>query len=123
MGDGVQIASNAHLTFYSPSKSPFLKLIQSLFTTINKQKRPNPPGLYIYITMAKLSHEQQLELKAKFQSLDLNGNGRLEQSEVANCLKGMGLSMTDDEITAMVAEFDTDSDGKLSYMEFLNLMS
>ena len=70
-----------------------------------------------------LSHEQQLQLKAKFEALDLNGNGRLEQSEVAACLKDMGLSMSDDEINNMVEEFDADSDGKLSYMEFLRMMS
>ena len=70
-----------------------------------------------------LSHEEQLKLQAKFEALDTNKNGLLERSEVTKCVSEMGMSMTSEEIADMVAEFDTNADGLLSYKEFLGLMS
>lgn len=52
-----------------------------------------------------------------FKRFDLNGDGKISASELADCLNALG-SVSDEDIKKMMAEIDTDGDGVISYDEF-----
>ena len=51
--------------------------------------------------------------------MDDNRSGELSFEEFINGVRDMGLNLTDDEITEMFKQFDTDGSGSIKYDEFL----
>jgi hypothetical protein len=47
----------------------------------------------------------------------------LNTSEFRSCVTGLGLVMTEEQITAKMAELDTTGDGKLNFDEFAHFMA
>jgi hypothetical protein len=57
------------------------------------------------------------ELIAAFQTMDKDGDGQIDAEELKEALSKMGVS--DEDISTMIKEADTDGDGKISKDEFL----
>eukprot|EP01043_Picozoa_sp_COSAG02_P024822 COSAG02_NODE_1372_length_13018_cov_5.358155_1_plen_3167_part_00 len=55
-----------------------------------------------------------------FQRYDRDGNGYLSPSELAAALRGMQLDLSDDDVDEIVAFMDTDDDGYVSLIEFMD---
>ena len=58
-------------------------------------------------------------VKLVFDKFDMDGNGLIDRSEVAQMF---GLDGTDDALDAMIAEADKNNDGFIDYQELLDLL-
>eukprot|EP00037_Helgoeca_nana_P018824 m.181700 g.181700 ORF g.181700 m.181700 type:complete len:170 (-) comp24608_c1_seq1:2958-3467(-) len=58
-----------------------------------------------------------------FDFFDKNNNGYLEAQEIGAVLRGFGSDPTDVEIGEIISAADADHDGKLSFEEFLELIT
>ncbi|CAG8630262.1 6214_t:CDS:10 [Funneliformis mosseae] len=70
----------------------------------------------------QLSQQDAFDLVAKFNKIDLDGNGALEQKEVVKALQVMGESTSYDEIRATLKEIDLSSTGNVEIEEFIELV-
>ena len=59
-------------------------------------------------------------LKAVFDRGDLDGSGYLETDEVASALASSGVIASEEAISELISEIDTDGDGRIDFEEFLN---
>jgi len=57
-------------------------------------------------------------LKAAFDSVDTDGSGRIDSSELQEAMKKAGRSMSIEECKRMIKKVDQDNDGELSFEEF-----
>ncbi|KAK9194440.1 hypothetical protein WN944_005147 [Citrus x changshan-huyou] len=67
-------------------------------------------------TMAD-EEQDKADRERVFKRFDLNGDGKISASELADCLNALS-SVSDEEVKKMMAEIDTDGDGVISYDEF-----
>ena len=58
------------------------------------------------------------EIRAVFDSIDLDGNGTLDREEMDQAVVRLGLGLTKEEVDELMAEMDTDKDGTVDYGEF-----
>ncbi len=58
-------------------------------------------------------------LRLMFKAMDRNRNKTIDPVEFKYAMRDYGLELTEQEITAIVKNFDTNHDGKLSFDEFL----
>ncbi|KAE8689344.1 putative calcium-binding protein CML29 [Hibiscus syriacus] len=54
-----------------------------------------------------------------FKRFDKNGDDRISTSELREALQTLG-SVTEEEVTSMMWEIDTDGDGYISYQEYID---
>ncbi|KAE8664783.1 putative calcium-binding protein CML28 [Hibiscus syriacus] len=54
-----------------------------------------------------------------FQRFDKNGDGKISATELGEALQTLG-SVTEEEVTSMMSEIDTDGDGYISYREYID---
>ena len=67
--------------------------------------------------------EEEMALRREFQRIDSNKGGTLSQAELMGTLHGTGSSIIPRETTEKILEYTvTDSDGEVSYDEFLRLV-
>ncbi|KAF0551543.1 Fimbrin [Gigaspora margarita] len=71
----------------------------------------------------QLSQQDVFDLIARFNKIDLDGNGALEQKEVVKALQDMGESNSYDEIRASLKEISLSSTGKVEMDEFVELVA
>ena len=57
----------------------------------------------------------------EFKAADADGNGAIDKSEVSKVFAAIGEQATDEQVEKMVAEIDLDSDGRVSFPEFLKV--
>jgi len=57
-----------------------------------------------------------------FRSIDLDADGFLDPGEIRTAIKNVAPQITEMEITLMLATCDTDSDGKITFVEWKDLM-
>ena len=62
------------------------------------------------------------EIMKAFQLFDSDGTGSINIKNMRNIAKELGENLTDDELQAMIDEFDRDQDGEISSDEFLYIM-
>ena len=55
-------------------------------------------------------------------SLPQDGNGFIDRRELAIMMRHLGEPLTEEEITEILDEADTDADGVIDYTEFFGLM-
>lgn len=66
-----------------------------------------------------LNIEKQQEAEEVFRDLDRDGNGFIDESELATALRRVGLNPSLKEIQSMIGEVDSDGNRKLDFDEFL----
>jgi centrin-3 len=69
-----------------------------------------------------LARDPEEEMKKSFALFDEDGRGLISIKALKRVAKELGETLTDDEITAMVEEFDADGDGMISQEEFIGIM-
>ncbi|KAE9607852.1 hypothetical protein Lal_00040098 [Lupinus albus] len=67
-----------------------------------------------------INQEQLLEV---FRSFDRDGNGYITAKELAGSMAKMGHPLTYHELSTMMAEADSNSDGVISFDEFATIMA
>mmetsp|Transcript_60896 Transcript_60896/g.122057 ORF Transcript_60896/g.122057 Transcript_60896/m.122057 type:complete len:154 (-) Transcript_60896:241-702(-) len=63
------------------------------------------------------------ELTVAFRVFDRDGNGYINSHELRSVMTNIGEKFTDDEVEELVRSADVDSDGQISYEEFVKLMA
>lgn len=63
------------------------------------------------------------KLKELFAKFDADGSGYITTDELGDVLNNAGKPATEDELKKMLTELDTDSDGSISFAEFVELFS
>jgi len=102
--------------------------IGSFDLTINK---PGKPVLTTRIKknskqaqlLDKLSHEEIENYKKAFSIYDKNGNGTIEENELLFLMRTLGENPTEDQMSIIMHEMDTDGNGKIDFEEFLQSMA
>ncbi|XP_059084241.1 neo-calmodulin-like [Tigriopus californicus] len=71
----------------------------------------------------KLANEDmELEIKQAFRVFDRNGDGYISKIEFKHCMMHFGEQFTDEEVEEMIAEADSNKDGKIDYTEFSQMI-
>jgi len=68
------------------------------------------------------SRDPDDEIKKAFQIFDGDGSGAISLKNMRRVAKELGENMTDDELQAMIDEFDRDQDGQINEAEFFSIM-
>lgn len=74
----------------------------------------------VAVRIAQRSPEE--ELTKAFQLFDHDTSGRISARNLKHIAKELGENLTDDELQAMIDEFDTDGDGEISMDDFASIM-
>ncbi|EGD74541.1 calmodulin 1 [Salpingoeca rosetta] len=69
------------------------------------------------------SVEDLRALKELFEFFDADKNGSIEASELADVIRSIGQSPTEDTVRQLIREVDRDGDGKIQFNEFLEIMT
>ncbi|HEX2876423.1 MAG TPA: EF-hand domain-containing protein [Polyangiaceae bacterium] len=57
-------------------------------------------------------------LRDRFEGVDRDGNGMIEEAEFGKLLQALGLGYTESQISAAFTDIDRDSNGKIDLAEF-----
>jgi len=68
------------------------------------------------MTDAEIS--RQVELRETFNIFDADDSGEVDMNELGNLMKALGMTMSDDDKTLIMKEFDKSGDNKISFDEF-----
>lgn len=71
----------------------------------------------------ELSDEQRADIKEAFDLFDTEGTGVIDSKELKVAIRALGFEPKKEEIKRMIAEVDKEGTGKLSYSDFLRLMT
>ncbi|KAI8613918.1 hypothetical protein BC830DRAFT_1066068 [Chytriomyces sp. MP71] len=86
-------------------------------------------GLIEYADFAKVMTERILdrdpldEIKKAFQLFDDDGTGKISVRNLRRVAKEIGENLDDEELQAMIDEFDLDQDGEINEQEFIAIMT
>lgn len=72
--------------------------------------------------MAKLTREQESDIREAFDLFDVDGSGSIDVEEMEEAMKALGVNVTKNEIKKMMDSVDEDKSGMVSYEEFKLLM-
>ncbi|XP_051169103.1 uncharacterized protein LOC127286645 isoform X2 [Leptopilina boulardi] len=75
------------------------------------------------IAKFELTDEQRADIKEAFDLFDPDESGKISTKELKVAMRALGLEPKKEEIKKLTATIDPDGLGKLSFDEFLNLMS
>eukprot|EP00965_Chrysotila_dentata_P203803 6181951-Pleurochrysis_carterae.AAC.3 len=62
------------------------------------------------------------ELRKAFELFDEDATGRISLRNMRHIARELGENLTDEEMQAMIDEFDVDQDGEISFDEFASIM-
>ncbi|KAF5301691.1 hypothetical protein FQR65_LT08778 [Abscondita terminalis] len=80
------------------------------------RKKPSGPKF-------ELSDEQKTDIREAFDLFDTEGVGKIDTKELKVAIRALGFEPKKEEIKKMIADIDPQGTGKLSFDEFLQLMS
>ncbi|GME85017.1 unnamed protein product [Ambrosiozyma monospora] len=76
---------------------------------------------YDYVATKIIERDPLDEIKRAFSLFDDDGTGKISLKNLKRVAKELGESLTDDELRAMIDEFDLDEDGEINEAEFINI--
>jgi calmodulin len=71
----------------------------------------------------QLTEEQIAEFKEAFSLFDRDGDGKITSKELGTVMRSLGQNPTEQEISDMINEVDTDNNGTIDFPEFLTMMA
>ncbi|KAJ3029887.1 UNVERIFIED_CONTAM: Calcium-binding component of the spindle pole body (SPB) half-bridge [Siphonaria sp. JEL0065] len=86
-------------------------------------------GLIEYADFARVMTERILdrdpldEIRKAFQLFDDDGTGKISVRNLRRVAKEIGENLDDEELQAMIDEFDLDQDGEINEQEFIAIMT
>ena len=69
-----------------------------------------------------LSRDPIQEIKKAFKLFDDDNTGKISLRNLKRVAKEIGEDMDDEELQAMISEFDLDQDGEIDEKEFISIM-
>ena len=76
-------------------------------------------GCHRFIPSAQIC---QVDLCSSSRVFDRNGDGYISKAEFKHCMMHFGEQFTDDEVEEMIADADSNNDGKIDYAEFSQMI-
>lgn len=70
-----------------------------------------------------LSDEQKADIKEAFDLFDTEGSGQIDSKELKVAIRALGFEPKKEEIKRMIADIDKEGTGKISFADFLQLMT
>jgi len=78
---------------------------------------------FVIMMRDKLSGEDmEQEIRQAFRVFDRNGDGYISKQEFKHCMMHFGERFTNEEVEEMIAEADSNNDGKIDYHEFSKMI-
>ncbi|GJQ75093.1 hypothetical protein Trydic_g9706 [Trypoxylus dichotomus] len=71
----------------------------------------------------ELTEEQKTDIREAFDLFDTEGTGKIDSKELKVAIRALGFEPKKEEIKRMIADIDKEGSGKLSFDDFLQLMS
>ncbi|XP_017079814.1 calmodulin [Drosophila eugracilis] len=79
---------------------------------------------FLYIMSKRYENmTKEDEIIAAFRVFDQEGTGVISESEFRHIMKNMGEQMTDEEVEEIIRDADSDNEGNIDYVRFVNMMS
>ena len=63
----------------------------------------------------KTASEMERELQQSFKVFDVNGDGFINASELLQAMSTIGEKMTEEDVSDIMKQWDSDGDGKIDY--------
>lgn len=87
---------------------------------LKKQSRPKKKG---WGPKFELTEVQKIDIREAFDLFDTDGTGKIDTKELKVAIRALGFEPKKEEIKRMIADVDNEGSGKLSFDDFLELMS
>uniref|UniRef100_A0A672L5S6 Centrin 1 n=1 Tax=Sinocyclocheilus grahami TaxID=75366 RepID=A0A672L5S6_SINGR len=71
----------------------------------------------------ELTEAQRQEIREAFELFDTDGSGHIEVKELKVAMRALGFEPKKEEIKKMIAEVDKDATGKISFSDFMTVMT
>ncbi|TID23184.1 hypothetical protein CANINC_003201 [Pichia inconspicua] len=104
---------------FDMSKREVLDVIEEYDS--GNRKKIKYDDFYRYVAAKIVERDPVEEIKRAFQLFDDDGTGKISLKNLRRVAKELGENMSDDELAAMIDEFDLDEDGEISLEEFINI--
>lgn len=88
----------------------------------NGQPLMDLPGFTDIMTEKFSQRDPRQEMIKAFQLFDENNTGKISLRSLRRVARELGENMSDEELQAMIDEFDSDQDGEINLEEFLAIM-
>lgn len=88
----------------------------------NSQPLMDLPGFTDIMTEKFAQRDPRQEMIKAFQLFDENNTGKISLRSLRRVARELGENMSDEELQAMIDEFDVDQDGEINLEEFLAIM-
>uniref|UniRef100_A0A673C4L7 Centrin, EF-hand protein, 2 n=1 Tax=Sphaeramia orbicularis TaxID=375764 RepID=A0A673C4L7_9TELE len=86
----------------------------------NSQSSSRPTGT---TPKPELTEEQKQEIREAFELFDTDGSGFIDVKELKVAMRALGFEPKKEEIKKMIGEVDKDGTGKISFTDFLSVMT
>ncbi|KAF6731318.1 Centrin-2 [Oryzias melastigma] len=84
---------------------------------------PVPPPRKKTTPKAELTEEQKQEIREAFELFDTDGSGFIDVKDLKVAMRALGFEPKKEEIKKMISEVDKDATGKISFADFLTVMT
>ncbi|XP_067103491.1 centrin-1 isoform X2 [Osmerus mordax] len=84
---------------------------------------PVPPPRKKTSPKPELTEELKLEIREAFELFDTDGSGHIDIKELKVAMRALGFEPKKEEIKKMITEVDKDGTGKISFADFLSVMT
>ncbi|KAG8894518.1 Calcium-binding component of the spindle pole body (SPB) half-bridge, partial [Tulasnella sp. 408] len=103
----------------------FAKISEQEFgaTRFGRAKRLTTPRFLSTVSERILSRDPHDEIRRAFQLFDDDHTGKISIRNLRRVAKEVGENLDDDELQAMIEEFDLDMDGEINEAEFFAIMT
>ena len=72
--------------------------------------------------MQSYNYLQENHLRSAFAYFDQDNSGTISAEELRQCLASDDFTLNEEQIQQLLAGVDTDGDGQIDYVEFINMM-
>ncbi|XP_034453420.1 caltractin [Hippoglossus hippoglossus] len=84
---------------------------------------PVPPPRKKTTPKAELTEEQKQEIREAFELFDTDGSGFIDVKELKVAMRALGFEPKKEEIKKMIGEVDKGGTGRVSFVDFLSVMT
>jgi len=77
---------------------------------------------FIVAYLQSYNYLQESHLRSAFAYFDQDNSGQISAEELRLCLQSDDFTLTEEQIQQLLEGVDTDGDGQIDYLEFINMM-
>ena len=77
---------------------------------------------FIAACLQSYNYLQESHLRSAFAYFDQDNSGQISAEELRLCLQSDDFTLTEEQIQQLLEGVDTDGDGQIDYVEFINMM-